>query len=620
MKKRFAISSIRTRMVVLVSLVFFIIAVGVSAFFYFNASSLIRTNILREAVLVAEHNAETVSRWFKTIEDELFLFSQIPEVRKFDLEQAQRLMQALISERPEYGGILLADLDGNALTVEGHMINIAQRDYFVGALADKGVFYSQPMITQATDLATVMLARAIYDEHNQAVGVLAFSVSLEQLQSIASDMSLAGYGYGWLVNEEKIVLGHPDSKYLGNSDLFADENALVPIVEEMLADNSGVDMFRKNNTDRLIAFAPINTTGWAIALEAYEQDVMGAIASMRQTAVIIVVLAVALGSLLAYILATSLANPIIRLQEGAERIASGNLEEIASVSRNDEIGSLATAFNLMVQHLRTVIDNVAESADKVLDTSNELSAATEETSASIEEVASNANQFANTVSSMNENVVEATNATSNITTMASEGEGALAETTTKMDELVHSIGYLAEIVQSLESSSEEIELIVRTIFEITEQTNLLALNAAIEAARAGEQGRGFAVVADEIRKLSEQSGNATQDIRDLITDIQTKTKQAADGMEKGVLDVGETARTVSDTAQLLSTIIASINEVSERIEVVREDTVDIDRGGQEMAAATEQQSATVEQIASSAQELTTMARELQSLIEGFHIS
>lgn len=620
LKNRFVISSIKTRMVVLISLAVLIITVGVSSFFYFSANGLVRSYILREAVLVAEQNGEAISQWFKSIEDDMFLFAQIPAVRGLEMEQAQVLMNALISERPHYGGILLADLAGNALTVEGHMISIAQRDYFLGALEGKGVFYSEPMITQATNLATIMLARAIYDDSNQVVGVVAFSVSLEQLQSIASDMTLAGSGHGWLVNGNRMVLGHPDSQFLGNSDLFSQETALVPIVTEMLKGEPGVNTYRKDNEDIFIAFAPISHTGWAIALEASERNVMGALVSMRRIAILIVVLAVAIGSVLAYFLAVSLSNPIIRLKEGAERIAAGNLETITSVNRNDEIGALAGAFNQMVQHLRAVIDNVARSAERVLDTSNALSAATEETGASVEEVASNANHFASTVSSMNETVGGATTATSRITTMASEGETALAATTAKMDELVHSIEYLAEIVQSLEESSEQIELIVQTIFEITEQTNLLALNAAIEAARAGEQGRGFAVVSDEIRKLSEQSNSATQDIRNLITDIQTKTKQAANGVEKGVSDVGETAKTVSNTAHLLHTIINSINEVGEQIELVRADTQQIEIGGQEMAAATEEQSATVEEIASSAQGLTEMAKELQSLISRFNIS
>lgn len=620
MKIRFNNSSIKTRLVVLISSFFFLILLGTSVFMYHNAKKIAESGVKREAVIVAEHNAEVISNWFESIENEMFLISQIPAFKNFEMDQAQALMSNIFAERPEYGGILLADVNGTATTVEGHVINISTRDYFRNALTTGEVYYAEPMVTQATNLATIMLAGPIYDDLNQnIVGVLAISVALEKLQEIAENMNLAGYGHGWLMSDSKAILGHPNSEFLGNTELFTEIPALLPIAERMASGSFGVDTYESEGETMVVAYAPILQNGWSIALEANEQDIMSSIVNMRNTSFLIVICAVAIGFVLAYGLALSLSNPIIRLKESAERLAEGDLTEVLSLDRKDEIGLLAAAFNKMVNNLSGIVQSVKSSAEQVLGTSLQLSEATDETGAAIQEVASSANQFSQTVSSMSDSVGEVADSASQIMGMASDGEKALGRTISQMDELRGSIQDLSNIIESLDSSSSEIDKIVQAISEVTEQTNLLALNAAIEAARAGEHGRGFAVVAEEVRKLSEQSSSATQDIRKLITDIQSKTKQAVEGMERGVISVDETSKIVADSGQLLSTIINSVNEIGKRINAVTEDTKQINIGGQEMAAATEEQAATVHEFANSVESLSKMAQELRLLIQRFKI-
>ncbi|MBU2699576.1 methyl-accepting chemotaxis protein [Sporomusaceae bacterium BoRhaA] len=168
----------------------------------------------------------------------------------------------------------------------------------------------------------------------------------------------------------------------------------------------------------------------------------------------------------------------------------------------------------------------------------------------------------------------------------------------------------------------------------------MALNAAIEAARAGEHGRGFAVVAEEVRKLAEQSNQATQQIGTLIQRNQfnmdhaiAATQDGAEGVITGITVVnstGETFRKIVNSivqlSQQINDISSSINQMVENSNVLVTSMKEVEKISKENAgetetvsAATQEQSASMEEIASASQTLANMAVELKASVEKFMV-
>lgn len=107
----------------------------------------------------------------------------------------------------------------------------------------------------------------------------------------------------------------------------------------------------------------------------------------------------------------------------------------------------------------------------------------------------------------------------------------------KMMLLKQRIQIIAELILELSEYIQQIGSIIGLVEDIAEQTNMLALNAAVEAARAGEHGKGFAVVAGEIRKLADESKQATTKISSLINDIQHTTNSTVMATEEGSKEI-----------------------------------------------------------------------------------
>lgn len=196
-------------------------------------------------------------------------------------------------------------------------------------------------------------------------------------------------------------------------------------------------------------------------------------------------------------------------------------------------------------------------------------------------------------------------------------------------------------INSLNEDMKEIKNITNLIAGISEQTNLLSLNAAIEAARAGEAGRGFAVVAEEVKKLADQSKDASVMISSIIQRIQTKTEITVDAANRSSSIVGKQMEAVYETDNSFKTIFSSMEAISQMIKEVENSlkvvldsktlvmstmenvsavSEEAAATSEEVAASTEEQIASAQALSALAEELSSMAEELEKTISQFKIA
>lgn len=393
------------------------------------------------------------------------------------------------------------------------------------------------------------------------------------------------------------------------------------------------------------------------ALEATVADARQARTAAIGAAIFAAVLGVAIG----FFAARSIAQPVNQLAAVARKVADGDLTDHVRVDRQDEIGQLATAFNDMVDHLKSLIKQINVNAEQLAASSQELTASAEQSAQAANQVATSitgvangateqlaaANETSAVVEQMSAGIQQVAANTNQVAEQsaqtadkAKKGGEAVDKAVVQMYAIEKSAQVVAETIGTLNAKSNDIGQIVDTISGIAGQTNLLALNAAIEAARAGEQGRGFAVVAEEVRKLAEESQEAAKRIAAMIGEIQGDTAKAVKVMNDGAHEVKSGAEIVNAAGVAFAEIVEMVSQVSGRVSdisaviqqmaggsqqivgsVKKIDSLSKASAGeaQSVSAATEEQLASMEEIAASSEALAKLAQELQSAVARFHM-
>ncbi len=271
------------------------------------------------------------------------------------------------------------------------------------------------------------------------------------------------------------------------------------------------------------------------------------------------------------------------------------------------ISKVFSKIHSIVHKISTASVRLSKTAPELQKAATELKSASTSQAEQAVQIAAAGRQLSATVESVTESTLEASRYSSEIISSAGNAMEKSRNTADSMTNVKSMVNDLQTQMKIMEEYSSSIGTIMEMIKKIADQTNLLSLNASIEAARAGEMGRGFAVVATEVRKLAEQSMEATDGVEKILNNIRSSIKTSGRSVDNVLTSVDSTVTVSAEAADILDKLTNDIKHLDGRLSIIAQ-------AGQEQSDTVNSVADSIESIAAQAEQQSSLSEKLETIV------